>query len=312
MYADLLNIRKNGYVDIRWLGAVSDLNVNTGTDVAPYIQKALLITNKNLGMAIKIIGNYYWGTELVTTTDVNIFGEHRPNRLLTNTDNATGAISKSPSQLFINPALTNALTMSGYGGIDTISMKATHLTVEKLLVNSTGLTANFVRCKAFGAPSRPGYCQDLELTGLNFAFLFDFETGASSYGTNYYNFSVRGGCNIYSVNNFINAIGRNVTSPSLGGLNVMDNVIEWQSKGGIKAYNLFGYNQIKNNLMEGSQEVLDITLNAGHIDIIGNYFEANSGSFKIGGAFGGLNTKISTKMYGNNFSIVLQIIILVI
>lgn len=91
LYASLTSIKEHGYVDVRWLGAKSDLDKSvtphTGTDVAPYFEKALAITNKNLGMRIKVIGNYYWGTELLVYTDVNLFGEHNTNRTITGTAN---------------------------------------------------------------------------------------------------------------------------------------------------------------------------------------------------------------------------------
>lgn len=305
LFADLLNIRKSGYVDIRWLGAVSDFNpvTKTGTDVAPYMQKALDITNVKLGTPIKLLGNYYWGTSITTATDFNIFGEHRSNRLMVGTANNPTVRQKSPSELYINPSLAWAIHLTGMGGIPVEDAKATHLTVEKLLVHSAGRTADFVRCTAFGAPSRAGWCQDIQATGLRNVFLFDFLDGSSSLGTNYYNFSVRGGCDSYTVNSFIHAIGRNVTSASLGGLNVFDNSLEWMSQGAIKAYNLFGYNQVKNNLMEGSPEVLDVTINAGHIDVVGNYFEANQGKFRVRGAQGSTPSQVTAKIYGNFFLI---------
>lgn len=305
LFADLMDIQTNGHIDIRWLGAISDFDpiTKTGTNVAPYMQRALDITNQHLGMPIKLLGNYYWGTTITTPTDFNIYGEHRPNRTMTGIANNPTATLKSPSELYINPALSCAIHLKGMGGATLQSPKTTHLTVEKLLVHSMGRTADFVRCTAFGGPSRPGYCQDLHATGLRNVFLFDFEEGSSDLGTNYYNFSVRGGCDSYTVNSFISSIGRNTVSASLGGLNVFDNTLEWMNQGAIKAYNLFGYNQVKNNLMEGSPEVLDVSINKGHIDVVGNYFEANQGSFRVRGALGSTPSQVSAKIYGNFFLI---------
>ena len=300
LYAQVVDIDEKGYIDIRWLGAVSDLQGNTGTDVAPYIQKALNIADKRYGTPIKIVGNYYWGTEIISKSGIHLFGEHRNNRLLTGSSNTPELVLKSPSEIYFNPELTNALTITGHGSTSVRGAKSTHLSVEQLYLHSSGQTANFIRCSAFGAPSRPGYTQDTQAHGFNNLFLFDYEQGANAYGTNFYNFSIRGGCNFYLNNKAVNAVGRDNTSPSLGGLNIFDNTIEWQADMSLQLYNLFGYNTIKNNLIEGQPNgVMDISLNRGHVDIIGNYFEQNKGPFRVRGAKGVRVKNITTKMYGN-------------
>lgn len=293
LYASLTSIKEHGYVDVRWLGAKSDLDKtvtpHTGTDVAPYFEQALAITNKNLGMRIKVIGNYYWGTELLVYTDLNLFGEHNTNRTLTGTENNPSVRKKSPSEIYINPALQQAITLEGMGNTTSTSPRSTHFTIEKLYIHSNNLTANFLRITAYGAPSRPSWVQDIQAHALNYVFFFDYVEPRGIYGTHTYNFSVRGGCDVYSVNSLVKSNARSNGNPGLGGLSIFDNSIEWMHQGAVQAKYLFGYNRIENNLMEGSANNLDITLGRGTLEVKGNYFEANRGNFTIIGSSSGIS-----------------------
>ena len=103
--AELIDHKIKGYINIKWFGAKSDLNQITkiGTDVSPFLEAALDFSDKNLGMSIKIVGNYYLGTAISTTTNINLFGEHRPSKLLITNDNSPNTIELSPSEIYIKP-----------------------------------------------------------------------------------------------------------------------------------------------------------------------------------------------------------------
>lgn len=267
------------YIDIRWTGAISDFNGVSGTDCSLAFSRALEnIVKYHLGIRLLVIGSYYIANQVATNMDFNIIGYHFPTRILVGHSNEPDVVEKSPSLLYVKEGIT-AFELNGLGGTSLSSAHATHISITNLLLKSSGKTSNFFNCTTFGAPSRPGYCQNVEATGFDKVFNFTFKDGANTYGTNYYNFSIGQGCNFYENNESLYAIGRDGTSPSLGGLSVQDGVFE--QGGSMNLKNLFGYNRICNNLMEGQENPLSISLNKGNIDICGNYFEACTGKISI-------------------------------
>lgn len=184
------------------------------------------------------------------------------------------------------------------GNTTSTGSRSTHFTVEKLYTHSTGRTTNFLRITAYGAPSRPSWVQDLQAHTLNYVFFFDYVEPRGVAGTHTYNFSIRGGCDIYSVNSLVKGNARSDNNPGLGGLSIFDNSIEWIGQGAVQAKSLFGYNRIVNNLMEGSASNLDITLGRGTLDVKGNYFEQNSGNFTI---IGGHSNMSELRMEDNYY-----------
>ena len=267
------------YIDIRWTGAISDFDGVSGTDCSQAFSRALEnIVKYHLGIRLLVVGSYYIANQVTTNMDFNIIGYHFPTRILVGHSNEPDVVEKSPSLLYVKEGIT-AFELNGLGGTALSSAHATHISITNLLLKSSGKTSKFFNCTTFGTPSRPGYCQNVEATGFDKVFNFTFKDGANTYGTNYYNFSIGQGCNFYKNNESLYAIGRAGTSPSLGGLSVQDGVFEHGASMNLK--NLFGYNRICNNLMEGQENPLSISLNKGNIDICGNYFEACTGKISI-------------------------------
>ena len=271
------------YVDVRWFGAVSDFvsENNRGTDSSFAFQRALdNAVMYHIGVPIVVLGNYYIATPIETTVDLNIRGTHSPAKRLIDwgSNNSPDAIYKSPSHIFVAPNIT-AFTIIGIGNEEVENKTSTHITVDSLKIESEDNTSNFIKCLTFGAPSRPGFCRNTEASGFNNVFEFNFKDGASLHGTNYYNFTLGDGCNFFSNTNSIYCKGRDVTSPSLGGTSIQNSVLEQGAR--IAMYNLFGFNQIKNNLLEGQNNPINVSVNIGHLEISGNYLEQNTGSINL-------------------------------
>lgn len=269
------------FVDVRWFGAASNFesSASPGTDSAFAFQRALdNAVAYHIGTPIYVIGNFYIASAVVSTIDLNLRGYHSPNRVLTSTSNDPTAVLKSPSHIFVAAAIT-AFTINGLGATSTSAMKATHITLDGLKLESEGTSATFIDCTTFGAPSRPGFCRNVEASGFGYVLSFTFEDGASSSGTNYYNFTLGDNCNFYNNTEAIYSVGRSGTSPSLGGLAIKNSVLEQGAQ--INCRHCFGYNKIENCLLEGQSDPIYFTLNRGCLDIRGNYFEANTGEIYV-------------------------------
>lgn len=269
------------FVDVRWFGAVSNFesSAGRGTDSAFAFQRALdNAVGYHIGTPIYVIGNFYIATEVVSTIDLNLRGYHSPNRVLSSMNNNPTATLKSPSHIFVAPNIT-AFTINGLGGTAASDMKATHITIEGLKVESTGESATFIDCTTFGAPSRPGFCRNVEASGFYRVLSFTFASGANDSGTNYYNFTLGDNCNFYNNTESIYSVGRSGTAPSLGGLAIQNSVLEQGAS--INCRHCFGYNKIENCLLEGQSDPIYFTLNRGSLDIRGNYFESNTGEIYV-------------------------------
>lgn len=279
-----VEVKNRGYIDIRWFGAKSDFDFDTktGTDVSLILKKCIDYSNTMASTPIAIIGNFYIGTPIVTNGQLHMFGYSTPSRMLITNETGYNIKRKPISSIWVKSGIT-AITLDGTGQVTDTKVKDTHLYCEKINLFSEGLTSTFIRCTTFGAPSRPGYFKTIEATGFNNVLLFDFYDEASVNGTNYYNFQIDDGCNMYGNNYVINTIGRDNTPPSIGGLSIANSTLEQGAR--FKLKNMFGYNEIKNCLLEGQDNVFDLGCQSdiSTISINGNYFEANSGECNIGG-----------------------------
>ena len=275
-------VDNRGYIDIRWFGAKSDFNFETkvGTDISSVLKKCIDYSNTRATTPIAIIGNFYIGNPIVTNGQLHMFGYSTPSRLLIS--NATGynLKIKPVSSIWVKEGIT-AITLDGTGESGTTGVRDTHLFLEKINLFSEKCKSTFIRCTTFGAPSRPGYCKTVEATGFDKVFLFDFYEGASINGTNYYNFQIDDDCYFYGNNYSISAVGKDGTSPSLGGVSIANSVLEQGAKIDLK--NLFGYSEIRNCLLEGQDNIFDISSQSylSKLSIIGNYFEVNGGICNI-------------------------------
>ena len=124
----------NEYIDIRWFGAVSDLDYENkiGTDVSPYIVKAIECTNKNNGMYIKIVGRYYLSTPIITPAFVHLIGESYENNFtMSRGNNPEFVYNNPPSMIYVKRGIT-AFTLIGTGNTDYTYPKATSFTLKNI------------------------------------------------------------------------------------------------------------------------------------------------------------------------------------
>ena len=162
LIAELLNIKINGYIDLRWLGADS-----TGTnDVSQYLLKALQLSNENYLTPIKVIGHYYLGTEINFTGAISMFGLHTPGtEEFLYPQETTDYTLNSPSEFILNNNIT-AINLTGIGGtvmnIAVVNIKNIFITEKDKLKTSTFLDVN-----AFGGPSRPNIIHEVGANGIN-------------------------------------------------------------------------------------------------------------------------------------------------
>lgn len=268
------------YLDIRWFGAIPDYdpNTNSGTDCSEAFERLLSSQLYSNGIPIKIVGQYYMEKGVTTTLGLHLIGNARPVRILTSTSNTPNVVNFPASLIFVKEGIT-AFTLNGFGGTSVASAKFTNFSIDGINLKSSGKTSVFLNCTTFGSPSRPGYCRNVEASGFDKVFSFTFEDGANQYGTNYYNFTLGDSCNFFENNHSIYSIGRAGTSPSLGGLSIQNNVLEQGAS--LNIQNIFGYNRIVNNLMEGQESPIRVSLNKGNLMIVGNYFEACTGVISI-------------------------------
>lgn len=273
LYAQLLSIKDCGYIDIRWAGAY---NTMENIDSSAAFQKAVHYSNANYITPIRVIGNYYIGNTINMIGSLCLRGEHiASSRYLVGKANFPGSTKHSPSKIRIASNIT-AFNITGMGSESSTGARASSLDIRGLEITGDS-SAIFMDIHAYGAPSRPSLIENCEIHNINtfFKSIWDNE---NHYGALIYNLDVRNN-NVYNCTKLFDVKGQNGTTPSLGGLNIHDNVIEQGV--GMRILNMFGNNYITNNLMEGTTENIELTCNKGSIDFSGNYFEASSGTVSL-------------------------------
>ena len=171
---------------------------------------------------------------------------------------------------------------------------AAHFYAKGLKLRSDG--GVFAQIKTFGAPSRLGLFENIEAVGFKIVLSFNPENLDSQYGTIYGNFHIND-CNIYECQQFIYAKGKDDLKPSLCNLKIENSVIEHGGKNQIELNNIFGYTEISNNILEGQEIPISVSIQKGHLSIIGNYFEQNG----ICANIQGLSPDLSSVSFSNNF-----------
>ena len=316
-YADLLNISIQGYVDIRWLGAKSDSHiidddgaqVTLGTDVSPWLDIALnRIVLKNLGMKIKIVGQYYLETPVVTDADIFLFGESGISRqLLWSNSSNTEARTKYPSQIYVKEGIT-AFTLNGLGN-NLNEVREGVFSFENVAIRSGGQKTNttLLEITTTGAPPEIGTVRGCEI--WNITDVLKFTNATQGVGHMYYVMEVVNS-SIHHVLRTISGRLENGNIISIGGLNIHDSVVERSSEGGDGDYQfdiarLFGGNVINNVLLQNLKNPFRVQLSeVSSLEIINSYFEGNTGKMAVsaerqmGASYG--NDSCDFRMHGNH------------
>jgi hypothetical protein len=172
-----------------------------------------------------------------------------------------------------------AFSIKGIGK-DGNSARMTEIFISNMEFIGTNATSKLFVLDAFGAPSRLSWLKKCRIHGFNTVFEAILNlTDTPNVSTLISNFEV---CNneIYQNQYVFNVVGA-ADNPTFCGLNIHDNCLEWNNN--ITIRHLFGYNVIKNNLMEGSTLTIRLSISKGRLDFDGNYFEGNTGNITISG-----------------------------
>ena len=266
LIAELMEIKINKYIDLRWLGADS-----TGTeDASQYLLKALQLSNDNYVTPIKVFGHYYLGSEINFTGAVSMFGLHTPGTEdFLYTQETTDYTLDSPSEFILNNNIT-AINLKGIGNntksIAVLNLKNIFITEKDKLKTST-----FIDVNAFGGPSRPNIIREVGANGIN-TLLSAIHNQTTTY-TNLMNVDMAG-INCYNCGTVLNFPTLSTNNEGLMNLNLHDSIIENSKNIILKSLGV--YNQIKSNLLENLSEDSYISIKtASSLEFTGNYFESN-------------------------------------
>lgn len=316
-YADLLDIGIQGYVDIRWLGAKADSHiidddgaqVTLGTDVSPWLDIALnQIVLKNLGMKIKVVGQYYLETPVVTDADIFLFGESGISRqLLWSNSSNPEARTKYPSQIYVKEGIT-AFILNGLGNSSN-EVREGVFSFENVNIRSAGQKTNttLLEITTTGAPPEIGTIKGCEI--WNLTDVLKFTNVTPNVGHMYYIMEVSNS-SIHHVRRTISGRLEDGKIVSFGGLSIHDSAVERSSEGGDDDYQfdvarLFGGNVINNVLLQHLKNPFRVQLSeVSSLEITNSYFEGNTGKMAVsaerqmGASYG--NDSCDFRMHGNH------------
>lgn len=272
------------FIDIRWVGGVSDCDEKslTGTDNGPAFAKAIDLAGKFYpGLAIRVVGKYLISSSISTDYDINIFGFHNNSRRLLVSD----PIPSSPSLICVAEGVT-AFTMNGQGR----ESRSANFSFHNLKISGASSSC-FLESTASGAPSRVSVIEECEFRGLGYCV----KLSNSGRDTMLGNLTVEK-CNVWYCGKFIAAYssGNNRTFTNL----IVENCnIEQGGSEQLHLENVFGPIIIKNNIIEGLSSPLYFSSLSAKIRIEDNYFEALSGD-----AITIVSRNMNTDVYlGGNF-----------
>lgn len=253
------------FIDIRWLGAISDFDESsqTGTDNSAYLEEAITLAGKYYaGIGIRIVGSYMLSTAITTEYDVNIFGYHNNSRrLLVSQPNPS-----SPSLLFIGVNIT-AITMEGQGE----QSKSSNISLHNLKVQGPS-TSTFINYTCSGAPGRVSIIEECEFRSLGIVLKLTNSGRDTMLG----NLTIDK-CNIWYCGQFVVAKSSN-NNRTFCNLIVQNSNIEQGSSKQFELENVFGPVIITNNIIESLADAFYITGLHGDIYITNNYFELLQGT----------------------------------
>ena len=255
------------YIDVRWIGGVSDWNGTSGTDNAPFFQRAFEIIGKYYdGYYVYLVGHYYIGSEIKTIYNVNIWGEHNNSRHLL-PDTEMSAVS-SPSLIVIGKNI--GIYMPGRAPVGSTAAYA-YFSLKNIKVQGVSTSDSiFLYYTASGSPSRGCVVEECEFTGLSRAFQI-----VSVADTVIGNLTISK-CDVYENSQFINATpNEGTTYRTLCNCVIKDSTIEQNGKNCIYLERTFGPIIIDNNILEGQAAPIFIRPNISEVTISNNYFEVN-------------------------------------
>ena len=292
-----LNIKLDGsytneFVDIRWFGAISDLDYDNkiGTDVSPYIEKAIEFTNKNNGMYIKVIGRYYLATPIITPAFVHIVGESYENTFtMARSNNKELSYNNPPSLLFVKKGIT-AFTLIGTGNSDYTYPKATSFTFKRLRIESEACNSNFaedgiydnsnesifITHTATGSPSRFCSIESCSIDGFDKAVNIIPAEKFYKWGTIIGNFVINKtffyknnayGLFIDGATEYVEAFNPRIDTVT--GLNVINSKFMCS----LHIYDLYGPNKFTCTLFEGRRNQIDCSIRDAYLIFDSCYFE---------------------------------------
>lgn len=271
LYATLSNVKTEGYIDLRWLGA-DNSGVN---DSADELEQALLYSNEHYLTPIKVVGKFLIGRTISLVGSVSIFGMHVPGTARffiqqTGTDYTLGNISQ-----FILANNITAIKLKGIGN------QSTNITTSNIYIKNIDITevnnsktSTFLDVNAWGGPSRPNVINSVEGHGIN-TFLSSVET--ATFSTSIMNLDM-GSCNFWNCGTILNFPAQDPTYDGLMTLYLHDSILE-QSKN-IILETLCVQCNISRNLFENLTNTSTLKIkDSSSLIFDGNYFELNAGNF---------------------------------
>ena len=258
------------FLDLRWVGGVSDWNGAIGTDNSTAFERAINYIGKYYdGAYIKIVGQYYIGTGITTTYNVNICGFHNNSRhLLPRTEIASVV---SPSLIVVGANIA-AFTMNGRSASGSTTSYA-NFSLKNLKIQGVGINQDcrFMNYYASGSPSRVSVIEECEIANLT-TFLYGYSKADTLIGD-----LTISKCNVYNNNQFLRIESDSNARRTLCNCIIKDSNIEQNGREAIEIQKAFGSIIIDNNILEGQDSPIHITLTYGQLTISNNYFEANTG-----------------------------------
>lgn len=278
------------FIDLRWVGGVSDWDGTIGTDNHDAFKLAIDTIGKFYdGMYVYIVGQYYIGTSVSTIYNVNIWGEHNNSRhLLSDTEMAS---ISSPSMIVVGENIGFYMTGRAASGS---TQAYAYFTLKNIKVYGTSMSSSkFIYYVASGSPSRVCVVDECEFTHLKHVFEFvatkDTVVGDLTISK----------CNVYENSKFIYAVSdADTTYRTLCNCIIKDSEIEWNGANCIYMDRAFSSIIIDNNILEGQPSPIYIKQTAGDVTISNNYFEANAGDAITVGSY---NSNLCRLHFHNNF-----------
>lgn len=284
------------YIDVRWVGAVSEENPYTSeVDSAPYFKRAVELTQYNKGCSVRVIGRYRIASTVETERDLKIFGVYKNNRTFSTSFDVD---ENNISEIYVDGC--SAFKMLGRGTFD--QWKNANFYINNLIIkgsdNSSGSNVVFLEYQATGAPTRVGLISDIEVRDMGkLLYVHNDENYTAGTGPIYANLVIDR-IVAYGNDQFLVAKTTSTRLATLLNIVIRDSNIEQNRGISIEIESLNGPLIIENCIFENEPTPIKINSNTGSIDIRNNYFEDIDGNYlEVVGNVSVINTII--RYYGN-------------
>ena len=256
------------YIDVRWVGGVSDYDENTkiGTDNAFAFKRAINLIGKYYnGMHINLVGQYYIGTTITTEYDLNITGYHHNSRELLG--GSGHSIPTSPSLIVMGA--NTSFEMIGRAGSGTA--KFCNFAIHNIkVIGLSSSSSSFIKCSAAGAPGRVSIVEECEFVGLGYCIYIFADYANTMVGD-----LTVSKCLAYNCNSVVFADSDTASHQTLVNCIIKDCNLEQGGRKCIYINNALGPVIIDNNILEGQSSPIYVHTVKGSTTITNNYFEAN-------------------------------------